>query len=360
MFWSKDSIVERLSKIPQTLEDISIEIFEGIPPTNDFLHKVSFVRENSGDAPYVCRNLLRNINIEQELMYPYMDNALSSEFAVHPTQYQFMLPYEIFDSDMRKGYRVFQPEEMKIKFPMAYKRLMEIKYKFRKDGAELDSADCYRLKDENFLRHINTPKIIITNQYRLQASYDPVGNHVFADGIGVVLGDPTLYHYVTAALNSSISRTFPEIWGREKVRNDNNLYPKIVKRFPIKFPKSELIETLINTISRYLIYLNRQKYMANVCSLPIYQKLIDFYKRILDLLILDTYITNDLDPRLIEILAESITSSEEEFEYSNDLGLLIALQEIKKNILDAPDFPKCKFTNEFTNILATLKNKGIW
>jgi hypothetical protein len=80
----------------------------------------------------------------------------------------------------------------------------------------------------------------------------------------------------------------------------------------------------------------------------------------LDLLILDTYVTNDLDPRLIEILAESITSSEEEFEYSNDLSLLIALQEIKKNILDTPDFLKCKFTNEFTNILATLKNNGIW
>ncbi|WP_243684318.1 hypothetical protein [Methanosarcina barkeri] len=27
MFWSKDYIVERLSKIPRTLEDISIEVF---------------------------------------------------------------------------------------------------------------------------------------------------------------------------------------------------------------------------------------------------------------------------------------------------------------------------------------------
>lgn len=360
MFWSKDNIVERLSKIPRTLEDISIDIFEGVPSTNDFLHKVSLTRENCQDAPYVCRNLLRNVNIEQELMYPYMDNAFSNEFAIHPTQYRFMLPYEILGHDIRKGYRVFQPEEMKKRFPMAYKRLTEIKYKFRTDGEDLDSAECYRLKDENFLRYINTPKIIITDHYRLQASYDAVGNHVFADGIGVVLGDPALYHYVTAALNSSISRTFPEIWDREKVRNDNNLYPKIIKRFPIKLPKDEIIETLINTISRYLIYLNRQKYVANVYSFPIYQKLTEFYKRILDLLILDTYVTDDLDPRLIEILTENITSPEEDFEYSNDMSLLIALQEIKKNILEAPDFPKCKFSNEFTNILATLKNNGVW
>ncbi|MHC1755953.1 MAG: hypothetical protein AB9861_11090 [Methanosarcina sp.] len=360
MFWSKDNIVERLSKIPRTLEDISIEIFEGVPSTNDFLHKVSFSREDCTDAPYVCRNLLRNVNIEQELMYPYMDGALSSEFAIHSAQYRFMLPYEILGQDIRKEYRIFQPEEMKTRFPMAYKRLMEIKYKFRTDGEGLYSADCYRLKDESFLHYINTPKIIITDHYRLQASYDSAGNHVFAEGIGVVLGDPTLYHYVTAALNSSISRVFPEIWNLGKVRNNNNLYPKILKRFPITFPESEVTENLINTISRYLIYLNRQKYTAKVYSLPDYQKLIDFYKRISDLLILDTYITNDLDPKFIEILAESITSSEEEFEYSNDMYLLIALQEIKKNILSTPDFRKCKFNNEFTNILATLKNNGVW
>lgn len=359
MFWSKENIIERLSKIPRTLEDISIDIFEGVPSKNDFLHKVSLSRDYT-DAPYACRSLQRNVNIEQELMYPYMDGALSNEFAIHSSQYRFMLPYEIIGYDIRKKYRVFQPEEMKTRFPMAYKRLIEIKYKFRTGEEELDSADCYRLKDERFLQYINTPKIIVTDHYRLQASYDISGNYVFADGIGVVLGDHTLYHYVTAVLNSSISRAFPEIWSREKVRNNNSLYPKILKRFPITFPESENAETLINTISRYLIYLNSQKHTAKIYSLPGYQRLMEFYKRISDLLVLDTYITNDLDPRFIEILAENIVSSEDEFEYSDDMSLLIALQEIKKNVLNTPDFRKCKFSNEFTNILATLKNNGVW
>lgn len=359
MFWSKENIIERLSKMPRTLEDISIEIFEGVPSTNDFLHKVSISRDCI-DAPYACRNLQRNINIEQELMYPYMDGALSNEFAINSSQYRFMLPYEILGNDIRKEYRVYQPEEMKTRFPMAYKRLMEIKYKFKKDGEELDSADCYRLENESFLHYVNTPKIIVTDHYRLQASYDSTGNHVFADGIGVVLGDPALYHYVTAVLNSSISRVFPEVWNREKVRNNSGLYPKILKRFPIAFPESENAETLINTISRYLIYLNSQKHTAKIYSLPNYQKLIDFYKRMSDLLILDTYVTSDLDPRFIEILAENIVSSEDDFEYSDDMSLLIALQEIKKNVLRTPDFRKCKFSNEFTNILATLKNNGVW
>ncbi|RXA16388.1 hypothetical protein EQO05_14155 [Methanosarcina sp. MSH10X1] len=363
MFWSKDDIVERLSKIPRTLEDISIEVFEGVPPTNDFLQKAGLSRENCTDASCISIDSHTSVGIEQviekELMYPYVDDSVSNEFAVRSTQYQFMLPYEVLDNKIRKEYRIFQPEELKVKFPVAYKLLMEIKQQSRVEKQEFDSAD-YRLEDESFLRYINTPKIIITSNSCLQASYDPSGKHVFANGVGAVLGDPTLYHYVTAVLNSSIARAFPEVWSRQGVQNTGNLNSKMLKRFPIAFPKKEATENVISTISRYLIYLNRQKQMAKTYAIPGYQELIDFYKRISDILTLDTYITNDLDPKLLEILAENITASDGGFEYSDDINLLIGLQEIKKNILSSPDFAKCRFSNEFTNILATLKNSLVW
>jgi hypothetical protein len=364
MFWSKDYIVERLSKIPRTLEDISIEVFEGVPPTNDFLQKAGLSRENCTDASGVCIDLQTNVGIEQasiekELMYPYTDGTVSNEFAVQSTQYQFMLPYEILDNNIRKEYRIFQPEELKTKFPVAYKQLMEIKKQSETEEQEFVSAD-YCFENESFLRYINTPKIIITSNSRLRASYDPTGKHVFANGVGVVLGDPTLYLYVTAVLNSSIARAFPEIWSRKGIPSTGNLSSQMLKRFPITFPKKETTENVISTISRYLIYLNRQKKMAKAYAIPGYQELIDFYKRISDILVLDTYITNDLDPKLLEVLVENITASDGGFEYSDDINLLIGLQEIKKNILSSPDFAKCRFSIEFTNILATLKNSGVW
>ena len=364
MFWSKDKIVERLSKIPRTLEDISIEIFEGVTPTNDFLQRADLSRENCTDASCISRDAHTNVGIEQvsiekELMHPYVDDSVPSEFAVQSTKYQFMLPYEILDNSIRKEYRIFQPEELKTKFPAAYRHLMEIKQQSKIEKQEFDSAD-YRLEDESFLRYINTPKIIVTSNLRLQASYDPTGKYVFANGVGIVLGDPTLYHYVTAVLNSSIASAFPEIWSRQGVRNTSGLNAQMLKRFPITFPKKEITENIISTISRYLIYLNRQKQIAKKYSIPGYQELIDFYKRISDLLILDAYFTSDLDPKLLDVLAENITASDEEFEYSDDINLLIGLQEIKKNILNSPDFVKCRFSNEFTNILATLKNTHVW
>ena len=364
MFWSKDYIVERLSKIPRTLEDISIEIFEGVPPTNDFLQKAGLSRENCTDESCVCIDSHTNVciertSIEKELMYPYIDDSVLNEFAVQSTQYKFMLPYEILDNNIRKEYRIFQPEELKTRFPVAYKQLSEIKQQSKTEKQEFISAD-YRFENESFLRYINTPKIIITSNTRLRASYDPTGKHIFADGVGIVLGDPTLYLYVTAVLNSSIARAFPEIWSRLGLQSTGELNSQMLKRFPITFPKEEITENTISTISRYLIYLNRQKQMAKAYSISGYQELIDFYKRISDLLILDTYVTNDLDPKLLDILAENITASDGGFEYSDDINLLIGLQEIKKNILGSPDFGNCRFSNEFTNILATLKNSGVW
>ena len=360
MFWSKDHIIERLSKIPRTLEDVSIEIFEGLPSTHDFLHRVILSKEQI-DCLYTCRILQENVTLEEDLMYPYMDGTLSHQFAIHPTQHRFILPYEISGRGIQKEYRLFKPDEMKRYFPFVYSRLTEMKYKFRAENEEPASPDCYRLEKENFLRYMNTPKIIVTNHYSLQAVYDPVGNHIFTtDEIGIVLGDPSLYHYLTAVLNSSVSRVFPEIWNLEKIRSDGKLYAKMIERFPVAFPEDERIETLISTICRYQIYLNRQKSTVNVHTLQNYDKLIDFFKRISDLLILDTYLTNDLDPKLLEILAQNITSPEEEFEYSNDMSLLIALETIKRNILDSSDFRKCKFSNEFTNILATIKNDCFW
>jgi len=343
MFWSKDDILERLSKIPRTLEDISIEVFESVP-RNACLEQAN----------------LEQASVEKELTYPCMDVSLSNEYVIHSSQYRFMLPYEIIGLDIKKEYRIFQPDELKTKFPMAYKQLIENESEFGNEKERLNSVDCYRLKNESFLQYINTPKIIVTSAYNLQASYDPVGEHIFADGVGVVLGDPTLYHYVTAILNSSVSKAFPEIWGREQGQYRSKLCTEMLKRFPIVFPKTQTTENLVSTISRYQIYLNRQKHEAKVYPIPCYQRLIDFYKRISDLLILDTYMTNDLDPRLLEILAENITPFDERLEYGDDISLLIGLQAIKENVLGSPDFRKCKFSNEFTNILATLKNNSAW
>ena len=150
MFWSKDDIVERLSEIPGTLEDISMEVFESVPPTSDFLYRAS---------------------IEKELTYTYMDISLSNEYVIHSSQYQFMLLYEIIGFDIKKEYRIFQPDELKAKFPMAYKQLIENESEFGNEIEKFDSADCYRLENESFLHQRLFLRFGVVNRDKAGVNY---------------------------------------------------------------------------------------------------------------------------------------------------------------------------------------------
>lgn len=368
MFWSKNSIIEKISKISNTLDDISADIFCGINTDSEYLHKLSLSEEDSPETPYKCMGMNRGINLERELVYPFIDSAFSNEYAVHPSPYCFMLPYEIKADGLRKGCRLLEPDELKARYPLTYARITEFKNNFKHNSTSLSSAD-YSVGDCKLLQYINTPKIVVSDHYSLQASFDAAGNNLFEKGCGIVLQDPSRYFYVLAALNSSISRVFSEICQNDRLYN-GSLNPGVLRRFPIVFPEEKNLESLISTLSSYLTYIHGQIYRTAspyISGSEDYE-LLKFYERIVNLLVLDTYFTKDLDPRFLEILEENLVpfgeypgcgkSGFSGFEDSR--CFMNELQAVKQKILDTPDFRKCRFNSEFTNILATLKNNGVW
>jgi len=365
MFWSKNSIIEKISKISNTLDDISADIFCGVNTDNEYLHKLSFSEEKSSVPSYRCMGLNKEIKLENELVYPFIDSASSNEYAVHPSSYCFMLPYEINDGSLKKGCRLFEPEELKARYPLTYDRITKFKNNFKHDFTPLSSAD-YGVQGCKLLKYINTPKIIVSDSYSFQASFDADGNYIFEKGCGIVLQDPSRYFYVLAALNSSISRVFSEICQNDRIYN-GNLTPGILKSFPVAFPEEKSLEILVSTLSSYLTYIHSQIYRTSSPDISEGEdyELLKFYERIVNLLVLDTYFTKDLDPRFLEILEENAVPLGN-FGKSGFSGLEGAgcsmgrLQDIKQKILDTPDFGKCRFNSEFTNILATLKNNGVW
>lgn len=368
MFWSKNSIIEKISKISSTLNDISADIFCGISTDNEYLNKLSLSKDSSSNITYKCMGLNREIKLEKEIVYPFIDSAFSNEYAVRPSPYCFMLPYDIKADGPGKKYRLLQPEELEARYPLTYARIMGFKNKFKHDSTPLSSED-YSIQGCKLLQYINTPKIIVSDHYSLQASFDAGGNHIFEKGCGVVLKDPSRYFYVLAALNSSVSRVFSEICQNDRLYS-GNLTPGILKNFPIAFPEDKSLESLISILSSYLACIHGQIYRTASPDLSEGEdyELLKFYERIVNLLVLDTYFTEDLDPRFLEILEENVVPLEQysdcgksEFpDFENTECPAGKLQNIKKKILDTPDFGRCRFNTEFTNILATLKNNGIW
>jgi hypothetical protein len=349
MFPKQNKIVEKISEIPVTLGDVSESIFGGINTQNGMLHRLALPEEGGSDSYFLCEGLCKPVFLEPELVYPYVSGSFSEKFAFRPSPYSFMLPYELSNNGKKKEYNVIPPEELKTRFPMTYGRILEFKRRFRHDTSSLKFAD-YSIKGRQFLEYFKTPKIIATEGYHLQAAYDAAGNHVFENGCGIVLKDPSKYDYVTAVLNSSIARLFPSVCKSEMMYS-NYVAPAVMKRFPIVFPDNVLTEDLITTISSYLVFLNREKYARDYGVPDWLRELTDFYEQISDLLVLDTYFTNDLEPGLLNALEENIHPYAGDMNSEDSSSILSALYYIKQQILEASSSEKYKFSMGLPGIL---------
>lgn len=350
MFPKEKKIVNQICEIPVTLGDVSESIFGGINTKNVLLHRLVIPEGSNSDSYYFCEGLCKHVFLESGIVYPYASEAFSEKFTFLPSPYSFMLPYEFSDEGKKKEYNVISPEDLKSRFPMTYGRMLEFKSEFRHDFSPLSSAD-YSIKGKKFLEYFNTPKIIATEGYHLQAAYDAAGNHVFRGGSGIVLKDQAMYSYVTAVLNSPIARIFPLVCKSEMMYS-NTATPEALKRFPILFPDNRVTEELIDTIFSYITFLKGQKY-ASYCMNPGWiRELTDFYEQILNLLVLDTYFVNDLDSRLLDALEENIHPYAGDLEFENNESLLGALSYIKQQIFETSSFGKYRLNTGIASLLS--------
>lgn len=352
MLLKEQKIVEKISEIPATLEDVSESIFGGVSTKNILMHRLLLPEESGWDSYYLCEGLCKPVFSEPEIVYPYVSDAVSEKFAFSSSPHHcFMLPYKLSDEGKMKKHEIIPPEELKVRFPMAYRRILEFKNQFRHDTSPLNSSD-YSIIGKQFLDYLCNPKIIVTENYHLQAAYDSAGNHVFGeDSCGIVLKDPSKYSYITAVLNSPIARLFPAVCKSEMIYSDY-MSPEVFGRFPIVFPDSNQTEDVINTISSYLMFLNRKIYTADYGFSDWLKELAGFYEQISSLLILDTYFINDIDPGLLDALEENIHPYAGDTESENDDSLLNALYYIKEQILETTRFGKYRFKMGLPDVLS--------
>ncbi|MDD3246297.1 MAG: hypothetical protein PHF18_05515 [Methanosarcina sp.] len=353
MFLNETQIVEKICEFPTKLGDISKSIFGGISTKNGLMHRLFVPEGSDSDSLYLCEGLCKPVILEPELIYPYVSGTFSEKFAFNSSPYRFMLPYELSDKGNRKDGRIIPPEELKVRFPMAYGRILEFKNQFGHDNSPLESADYYSVRGKKLLEYLGTPKIIATEGYRLQAAFDASGNHVFEGGCGIVLNDPEKYPYVTAVLNSQIARFYPAVCESEMMYS-SSVTPAAIKRFPIVFPEDRLTEDLITNISGYLMFLSRQKYVAGNDVSGWLEELTGFYEQISNLLVMDAYFGEGIDSKLLYALEDNIHPYAGDMESENSESLLSVLYYIKQKIFETSSFKNDSFDTEFSGILSLL------
>ncbi|MDQ1276808.1 MAG: hypothetical protein QG610_2386, partial [Euryarchaeota archaeon] len=117
------------------------------------------------------------------------------------------------------------------------------------------------------------------------------------------------------------------------------------------FPEDRLTEDLITNISGYLMFLNQQKYTAGNNTSNWLDELAGFYDQISDLLVVDAYFANGVDPKLLDALEENIHPFAGDMESESNESLLRVLHYIKQRILESSNFKNYGFDEGFSGIL---------
>ncbi len=94
MLPKETKIVKKSCIIPVILKDVSKSIFEGVSAKNILMHRLLFLEEDISESYYLCEGLCKPVFSEPEIISPYASGAFSENFAVLPSPYRFMLPYE--------------------------------------------------------------------------------------------------------------------------------------------------------------------------------------------------------------------------------------------------------------------------
>jgi len=134
----------------------------------------------------------------------------------------------------------------------------------------------------------------------------------------------------------------------------SSVTPAVMKRFPIVFPEDRLTEDLITNISGYLMFLNRQKHAAGSGVAGWLDELTGFYEQISNLLVMDAYFGEGIDPKLLYALEDNIHPYAGDMEAESSESLLSVLYYIKQKIFETSNFKNDRFDTKFSGILSFL------
>jgi len=199
---NEEKIWTKLNSIPNNLESISNNIFQGLKTGSDGYFIANIVDENS--KYYICHFPGPNANysIEKSLMNPLIKGGEIKKYTIKESNRRILFPYS--------NGKLKTVEELRSKFPKAWNYLLEQKqFLYQREKGKMKHSGWYGYTRTQALENIFLKKII-TPEYYSEASFalDENGEYMFcgggAGGYAINLKGEISYYYILALLNSKI------------------------------------------------------------------------------------------------------------------------------------------------------------
>lgn len=294
---NESALWRKLNSSSCRLRDLTDAIFQGLKTSADDIYIVEKLEEKKGLYKVYSKETESEHWIEQEIAHPLVKGGETKRFQIKETTKLIIFPY-IRDG---KKSRLLVEDELKKKFPLAHKYLLQNKkYLENREKGKMKNDKWFGYIYPKALDLMPLPKVITPDYYeRASFGQDLTGKYFFcgggAGGYGIVPLDGVSPYYLMGILNSKAADWYLR---KISVRSYSTAY-SYVKKFISEIPMVSPLECskrqgeIIGEIEKLSKKIETEKAKEKVSSLTeLEQKL--------DSLVYDLYGLNKEDRVVIE------------------------------------------------------------
>ena len=257
-----ETVLNRLSSNKTTLQDISRKIFKVSSTCNDDIYLLKFISLEGKIATVFSTILNENIQIEFELLKPFIYGSDVRKFSIIKTEIFLLFPYEV-----KEKVSLISFEKLKNIYPLAFKYFGILKSVLVKRKIDFKENDFYKFSAGRSLAEYNQQKILIPDMLvENRIGIDVNGEYFHGPAIhSLVLNENFLklgLNYIAALLSSKLFWFFICKTSTALRGDAYRLTPDYINPFPIKLIESlndaEKQKELIKLVDQ-LINLNAEK-----------------------------------------------------------------------------------------------------
>ncbi len=260
----KEKVFEKLHKQKTGLKDISRKIFKGSSTGNDNVYLLKRISKSSKHSTLYSSVLDENIELENELLKPFIYGSDVRKFAVNQTDIVLLFPYKIKEKATLIDYKILKSE-----YPLTFDYFQRTQQVLKQRKLEMTNFDFYKYSAGRSLVEYNQIKILIPDMLvESRLGIDVKGTYFHGPAIhSLVLNEESSFlhiNYITALLSSKVFWFFISNTSTALSGNAYRLTPEYINTFPIKVidPKNKTEVQQQKEIIKYvetLLQLNADK-----------------------------------------------------------------------------------------------------
>jgi adenine-specific DNA-methyltransferase len=235
----KEAVLLKVQKQKITLKDICRRIFKGSSTGNDDIYLLNMVKRHENHSILFSSFLNENIEIENELLKPFIYGSDVRNFFINKSGIQLLFPYIIGERAT-----LIEIKQLKSDYPLTASYFEKVKKALSKRKLIFKSADYYKFSAARSLTEYNNQKILIPDMLvRSRLGIDNAGQYYHGPAIhSIILKKDFEFltlKYLAALLSSKIFWFFVSNTSTALRGNAYRLTPDYIKPFPIRIIDKE-------------------------------------------------------------------------------------------------------------------------